>query len=42
MSMVNSYEENIQLGLKMFRCLVHYHHGWKQGRMQAGMVLENE
>ena len=32
---------NIKLGLAFsFRCFMHYHHSWKYGSVQAGMVLE--
>ena len=36
-------KENISLGLAYgFTELVQYHHGWKHGSRQAGMVLEKE
>jgi len=39
----NSYKEKYLIGSGLqFRCLVHYHHGRKQGSVQADVVLEKE
>jgi hypothetical protein len=36
----NSYKGRYLTGLSYsFKCLVHYHYGWKHGSVQADMVL---
>ena len=43
MTMTTLIKDNIQLGLAYgFRGLVHYHHGGRQDRVQADMMLEKE
>jgi hypothetical protein len=37
----NAYKGKHLIGLQ-FRDLVHYHHGWKYGGRQRGMVLKKE